>query len=314
MTAGRMAFAAALSASLTVAVFVRALVPGHARVAARVRPYVQLSRSRLGVGDPDVGVLRVGAPPRSAVVEILGPMVVRTAELLGRLMDSASEEAVSLRLRQAGHRGVSVEEYRQRQLSWTLSGAALGSAVGLLGRGSAARVLLLTVVAAAAGATRPRAVIERSVRERRRRMTTDLYTVCQLLAVHARSRGPIEAVREVVAIGGGPVVDELAEGLGWVKGGTAPPRAYERLSDLTPDEFAARLYRLLGSGARTGGDIVPALLALADDVRSGRRDNVERLAVRRRALMLIPLLALIAPVLILFLAAALPHVLFGSFR
>lgn len=311
---GRTAFAAALSGGVTVALFVRALFPGPARVAARVRPYVQLSRSRLGVGDPDVRVLGVGTPPRSAIVEVLGPMVVRAAELLGRLMDSASEEAISLRLRHAGYRGITVEEYRQRQLSWTLSGAAVGSAIGLLGRGSSARVLLLTVMAAAAGATGPRMAIERSVRERRRRMTTDLYTVCQLLAVHARNRGPIEAVREVVAIGGGPVVDELAESLDWIRGGTASPRAYERLSDLTPDEFAARLYRLLGSGARSGGDIVPALLALADDVRNARRDEVERLAVRRRALMLIPLLALIAPVLILFLAAALPHVLFGSFR
>ena len=312
MTAGRLAVLAAASGGVSVGMLTRAVAPGPARVADRVKPYVQLSRSRLGVGEPDAAVLGEGGRTRSAVEEIVGPILVRAAQLFGRLVDAAGEDAIALRLRHAGHVDVSVEQYRQRQLSWTLAGAAGGVGLGLMGRGSAARVLLLGLVAAFWAATRSRSAVERSIRQRRIRMTTDLYTVCQLLAVHARNRGPIEAVREVVSRGRGPVIDELAEALSWIQGGTPPSRAYDRLSDLTPEPSAARLYRLLGSAARTGGDVVPALLGLADDVRSTRRDELERSSVRRRALMLVPLLVLIAPVLIMFIAAALPHILFGS--
>lgn len=312
MTATRAAWLAASTGGITIGLLTRAIAPGPARVADRVKPYVQLSRSRLGVGEPDVAVLADGGRARSALEEIVGPMLVRAAQLLGRLVDAAGEDAVALRLRHAGYVDVSVEQYRQRQLSWTLAGAAGGIGLGLLGQGGAARVLLLGLVAAFWAATRPRAAVERSIRVRKARMTTDLYTICQLLAVHARGRGPIEAVREVAGRGRGPVVDELREALGWIQGGTPPSRAYDRLSDITPEPSAARLYRLLGSAARTGGDVVPALLGLADDVRSTRRDELERSSVRRRALMLVPLLVLIAPVLIMFIAAALPHILFGS--
>ena len=313
MTMSRLVVAAATGGGVTVGLLTRAVAPGRALVADRVKPYVQLSRARLGVGEPDVAVLGDGGRARSALEEIVGPILVRAAQMLGHLVDAAGEEAVALRLRQAGYADLSVEQYRQRQLSWTLAGAAGGIGLGLVGRGSAARVLLLGLVAAFWAATRSRASVERSVRQRTARMTTDLYTVCQLLAVHARGHAPIEAVREVVSRGRGPVIDELREALGWIQGGTPPSRAYDRLSDITPEPSAARLYRVLGSAARTGGDIVPALLGLADDVRSTRRDELERSSVRRRALMLIPLLVLIAPVLILFIAAALPHILFGSF-
>lgn len=94
--------------------------------------------------------------------------------------------------------------------------------------------------------------------------------------------------------------------------GWFPRQAYERLAEATPEPLAARLYRLLGSATTSGGDVAHALLALSDDVRGERREEVARSAIRRRSAMLVPLLVLIAPTMLLFVAAALPHVIFGT--
>ena len=42
-----------------------------------------------------------------------------------------------------------------------------------------------------------------------------------------------------------------------------------------------------------------------------RREEIERQAVRRRGAMLLPTIALMAPVVLLFIIAALPTVIFG---
>lgn len=147
---------------------------------------------------------------------------------------------------------------------------------------------------------------------RRARMRVELYTVAQLLAVYTRTgHGPVEAVREVTRRGRGPVVGELTEALGWISGGTAPRLAYERLADMTAEPAAARLYRTLAAAAHSGGDIAKALLAFGDDLRNERAEEVARSAIRRRSAMLVPLLLLVAPVMLLFVAAALPHLVFG---
>jgi hypothetical protein len=52
-------------------------------------------------------------------------------------------------------------------------------------------------------------------------------------------------------------------------------------------------------------------LAFADDLRAERSEEIARRAIRRRSAMLVPLLVLVAPVMLLFVAAALPHVIFG---
>ena len=144
-------------------------------------------------------------------------------------------------------------------------------------------------------------------------MRIEVATIAQVLAVYARTgHGPVEAVREVTRRGRGEIVGELRQALTWIAGGTEPRRAYEQLAEHTPEPAAARLYRILGSAARSGGDIARALSAVADDVRAERSEEVARSAIRRRNAMLIPMVVLVAPVMLLFVGAALPHVIFGK--
>ncbi len=302
---------AALCAAVAAAAAARLAVRPARRVAGRIHPYVQLARSRLGAGDADAAVLLPHAG-RSPVAEVVAPILQRVAHGLGRLIDAGDRSTVEERLRHAGFAGTTADDYRMRQLGWTVASAAVGVALGLLIGVSAATVLAVTAASAYYGASRWRANVDRAVRERRTLMRSELSTIAQLLAVHVRAaHGPVEAVREVAGRGRGPVAHELREALGWIGGGTSPGHAYEQLAARTGEPLAARLYRTLGWATTSGGDVASALLTLADDVRAERRDEVARSAVKRRNAMLVPLLALIAPTMLLFIAAALPHVIFG---
>lgn len=282
-------------------------------LAVRVRPYAQLSRSRLGGGVDPAFALHGAAPAGSVVGDILGPMVRRGAEALGGLIDAGTPDSIELRLRQAGFEDVDPDQYRIRQLSFTVAGASLGIALGMTRGFSAAMVLATGLLVAFPAATLQRNRVDRAIEERKAAMKVELYTVCQLVAVYLRAgNGPVDAVRAVTVRGQGPVVEELLEALGWIGAGMRPYDAYARLAEVTPEPAAARLYRALGSSANSGGDIARSLLAMSADLRAERRDDVERSAIKRRAATLIPLLLLIAPVMLLFVVAALPHIVFGG--
>ncbi len=93
--------------------------------------------------------------------------------------------------------------------------------------------------------------------------------------------------------------------------GLAPHLAYERLAESTAEPAAARLYRLLAVSVRSGGDVVGPLMAISSEIRTEQRDALARASVKRRTLMIVPLLLLVAPVMVLFVAAALPSLVFG---
>lgn len=300
---------AALAAAAAVSSAVRLVVHPPARLGPRTRPFAQLARSRLGSGDADPAVL--WDRPRVAA-QVFSPMARGLADGLAALVDAGDRDTVESRLRHAGLGVLSADDYRMRQLAWTASGAATGAAAALVLGTSAATALVLVALLAYAGAARWRARVDRAVTARRTLMRAELSTVCQLLAVHMRAgHGPVEAVRAVAARSRGPVGAELTDAVAWISSGMAPTLAYERLAAGCAEPLAARLYRMLGPASASGGDVAVSLLALADDVRAERRDELARAAIRRRSAMLVPLLGLIAPTMLLFIAAALPHVVFG---
>lgn len=315
MTVGSSMLASIL-ASATAGLVIRVVVPPRHRLASRLRPYAALGRSRLGTGYADVSVVSlVAATDRSVLWRVLGPSIEQCLDWLARRFDIADYEELELRLRQAGMSHLDPVQYRMRQLASGVGGVSLGVFLGLTLLGSPGGVLLLMLAFGFPAATVQRNRVQRAIDLRRARMRTEVYTVTQLVAVHLRTgHGPVEAIRSVSRLGRGPVVEELREALNWMSGGALPQESYERLAATTPEPSAARLYRLLAASARSGGDIGGALLAVGDDLRAERRDEVARLAVKRRTAMLAPLLMLIAPVMVLFVGAALPSLVLGPVR
>ena len=141
-------------------------------------------------------------------------------------------------------------------------------------------------------------------------MKIEVYTINQLLAMRVRAGGGVmQAVGATVKRGSGEVVSELEEVLRLHRSGWSGPDAFRRVAELTPEPFCSRTYRLLASAEERGADLAGALLSLSEDVRETRRESIKRTATKRRAAMLVPTIAILAPVLILFVAAPLPYLI-----
>jgi tight adherence protein C len=309
---GRIALASIL-AGVSAAAAAGLIVRPTPRLASRVRPYTLIPRSRLGrsADIPDLAGEEAWLSG-STFRRLFGPPVLAVAGWLGGLLDARSDQGLRLVLRQAGYRDLSPEEYRVRQLGASALGAGAGVGAGLLLAGSAAVVLVLGVLGFVVGATRWRGRLDRGSALRRERLRVELYTVNQLLAMHIKTGGgPIQATQRIVARGSGVVVEELAEVLRMIAGGTPPREAFARAAALTAEPQAARTYELLAAGTERGVDVAAALLAFSEDIRDDRREDLKKAATRRRAAMLVPIIALLAPVMLLFILAPIPRIVFG---
>jgi pilus assembly protein TadC len=232
---------------------------------------------------------------------------------LGRLVDARSDEQLELLLDRADARDGGVDAYGARRALGGLAGSALGAVAaglaGVPGWGVGAATLAGFVL----GATRERARLERRAAERAERARLELSTVDQVLAIWIRSgAGPVQAVQRVVDRGSGVVVGELDRVLQATRAGVPEATALRHAAarSVTPD--AARTYLLVASAIERGADLGDALLALGRDLRDARREEARRAGVRRRAAMLVPTIAVLAPVMLLFVAAPLPSLVLGT--
>ena len=216
-------------------------------------------------------------------------------------------------MRQAGVDETTPDEFRTRQIGEGAVVAAIaGLGVAVLTHAPLA-VLVAAVAGYTVGSTRTRKRLEHAVTKRAAQIRQELYTVNHLLAMHVRTgSGPIQAVQRVVDRGRGVVVEELGALLAAIRHGVSEVDAFRRAAENTPEPSAARTYHLLAASSERGADLGRALLALSEDVRDARREQMHKDAVRRRAAMLVPTIAILAPIMLLFIAAPLPSIVLGN--
>ena len=299
----------AIAVAVAAGCFARAMVRQPKPLASRVQPYATGIRGRLGTIRPESSSGDTTAS-RSGMTLVFGPFMRTLANGLAQLVDASASTSAELRLRQAGL-SMTSERYRTRQLAYTAGALAAGAFTGLVLGRSASTVILLALAAGLWGATRWRARLDRMITKRRDRMRSELYTVCQLIAIYLRTGDtPAGAVDRLARRARGEVITELGEASAQVRAGSTASLVFEQLTATTPEPSAARLYRVLSSTWIAGGD-ADALLALADDMRASRREDLSRLMTKRETAMALPLVMVIGPILILFVAAAIPHIVFG---
>ena len=302
---------AALCLAVTLSAAARLLVPPTPRLAPRVRPYVVAGRSALGrpTAMLELEVVSAGGGP---IGRVFGPPLRAAARRVGRLVESRTDAHLELRLEQAGLAGVSVDEHRVRQVSQGAVAAIIGGAAAAIVLRAPVGTLAVALGAGFWGVTRARAAVDRAIRQRSERIRLELPTVNQLLALHVRTgAGPMQAVQRVVARGHGVVVDELDTALRRARGGGRESDAFRAIAAATPEPSAARTYELFAVAVERGADLAEGLLALGDQLREARREEVRKQAVRRRAAMLLPTIGILAPIMLLFIAAPLPSIVLG---
>jgi Flp pilus assembly protein TadB len=299
-----MVLTAAMASAISIGGLVAILIPSPRRLRGRIRPYVVPHLDPLG-----------SSHSRGVLHALFAPMARDLADRLASIIDRSGHEATLIRLRQAGwYPGLDepdmIARYRMTQLKTTLFTVLLGAGLSVIIGTRPVVGVALVGSAAVVGLTRTRGRLERAIQQRRELMRIEIYTVNQLLAMRVRAGGGvIHAVKAVTHRGKGEVVSELEEALRLHRAGWPGPDAFRRIAELTPEPFCARTYRLLAAADERGADLGAALLALSEDVRETRREAIKRTGTRRRAGMLIPTIAILAPVLILFVAAPLPYLI-----
>jgi tight adherence protein C len=301
-----------LSAGVAAVGVAAVVAPPTRRLAPRVRPYTVAARARFGRG-AEVTDLVASSPSSSTVTRVFGPPFAAAVHRLGRLLERRTDAALARALRQAGFDDVEPDEYRTRLAVHVLGFGVTGAALGALVFHRPLAAVGLALCGVVFGASRLRGRLERGIVDRRERIRLELYTVNQLLAMHVRTgAGPVQATQRVVDRGEGVVVDELGAVLAAMRNGVNEPDAYRHAADITPEPAAARTYKLFAAGAERGVDLADGLRALSEDLRDSRREEIRQTATRRRAAMLVPTIAVLAPVMLLFIAAPLPSIVFGS--
>ncbi|HEV7525372.1 MAG TPA: type II secretion system F family protein [Acidimicrobiia bacterium] len=286
--------------------------PPTRRLAGRVRPYAAVARSALG-HHPEV--VLVGDTRRSTeavLPRLFGPALRATAARLSGAIESRGDDHLARMLRQAAMHGITPERYRVRQLTHAAGFAAGAAVVAAVTLKTPLIVLAAGIAGFVYGASRTRTGLERVIATRAARIRLELYTVNHLLAMQVRTgSGAMQAVQRVVQRGRGVVVEELNDVLTWTRSGMSEADAFRHAAELTPEPSAARTYQLLAAGVERGVDLGGGLLALSSDIRDSRREQMHKDAVRRRAAMLVPTIAILAPIMLLFIAAPLPSIVLG---
>ena len=310
----------AIAASVTFAVVCTALVIRPLRrLGPRVRPYTAATRVGIGLSP---GILsRVGegaAFEEDSARNLLLRSFSQPLDRLARSLVFIDEESLALRLRQSGlYPGIEEarrpQAYRMGALGRMVLFASGLSAFAMFVGSSTARVLAFGAAGIFLGGFLARSRLTEAVRRRRESIRAELYTINQLVAMYTRvGGGALEAIRYVVERSRGVAVDEMAEVLLLHERGWSLREALERAERLTPEPEAARTYRLMATSQEQGTDLAEALLGLSKDLRAERRNDLRRQAARRRILMVVPVVVILAPITMLFMAAPIPSIVFGE--
>jgi tight adherence protein C len=294
------------------------IVRPYRSLAGRVRPYTTVARVRLTRSADVRGMAHYRPAFDDATLRrLFGPIIDRVISSFGRLVATSNTERLALRLRQAGlypdlPEADRVQEFRVRSLSRSVGWATLFGVLGLMTSGPLSMVMFAGL-GFVYGVFNARARIDKAVTAKSERLRGELYTINQLIAMRTRvGGGVVDAIRHVVIRGNGVLIDELAEVLRLHENGIPLTAALNRASDLTPEPEAARTYGVLATAQDRGADLGEALLDLSKDLRAARREDLQRDASKRRLMMVIPIVVILAPIVLLFIAGPIPQIIFGG--
>lgn len=314
MTRLTILLAASAGSSVTAALWTVLKPPRRLRM--RVRPYSQVARTRLlRSADPEtyLAVTR----PQVRLIDVVEPLVGQLTRFCARIAGPRDQELWATRLRNSGlypalDANARIEAFRRRALATSFAGAGLLGFVGWSTNG-AVGMIAYAAVGFAFGAALTRGRINNAVIARRRLMRAELYTVNQILAMRARAGGGVtDALRHVAQRSRGVVASEIRETLQLQRSGLPITDALRRAAASTAEPEASRLYLSLAIAHERGVDLAESLLALARDLRVSRRDEAVTKAATRRIAAVIPIVVILAPIALAFLAAPLPTLIFGN--
>ena len=261
---------------------------------ARLAPYVRPSDGR------EWAVLSTG--PKFVPARLFAPVVRDAARLLERWGSSAAD--VRSRLDRSGSH-LTVEQFRAQQVAWGAIGLAGGFAAATslrVARGAPVATLLVLIGACALGGALARdAWLSRAASRRSARITAELPTIADLLALSVTAgEGARAALERVARTTSGALPEELRRALSDSRSGEPLSRALHDMATRTGAQPLQRFVDGIVAALDLGTPLAAVLRAQAHDARVAGREQLMEQGGKREILMLVPVVFLILPVTILF--------------
>lgn len=267
----------------------------RATLARRLVPY-------LGALGPQRSALLEGGTPSPGFWRALDPMRDVLARRLHRLFDDGVE--LPERLAAAGV-AADASAFRGRQVTWGLSGLVVGLGLGVLlvaGRSSSPALAVgLALVGLCGGVIACDRDLTRRTERRRAEIRLALPTVVDLLCLGVTAgeslRTALGMTADAVA---GPLGDELRAALRTARAGPPLVTALEARARPVGLPELDRLVGAIAAAQERGLPLAEVLRSLAFDLREHERRDLIETAGRKQVSMLVPVVALILPVAIVF--------------
>ena len=252
--------------------------------------------------DATSGLLRDERVGTHAVERLIAPWLADAAHWFERLGSPRSE--VRRRLDRAGSTE-SVDQFRARQVVWTVLGLAAGLLLALLlaaTRGSSPVPLLaLVLLTGGAGFVLCDQQLSRTIRRREERMLAEFPTIAELLALAVTAgEGPLPALERVASTARGELSGEIAAMLSAVRAGAPIATALVAMADRTGLPALTRFAEGVAVALERGTPLADVLRAQAQDVREAGRRALMEAGGKKEVAMLVPVVFLVLPVTVVF--------------
>lgn len=269
----------------------------RATLASRMHPYmVSLA--------PRSSRLLVAGGIGTGVGGAFGLLTHDLGQRLHRLLGDDSK-ALSARIDAAGL-SVTPSQFRTEQAVWGLGGFFVGLVMAVLAAASG-RSLSLPMVLIAAGSFGVCGVLmrdrklDRILNTRRIAMLAELPTVADLVCLAVTAGESLRGAIELVATEGqGPLAGELRAVLRDTRSGRPIADALSERSQRAGLAPFTRFSDSVLAASERGMPLAESLRALSSDVRDSQKYDVIESAGRKQITMLVPVVALILPVAIVF--------------
>ncbi|MGY5765974.1 type II secretion system F family protein [Brachybacterium sp. DNPG3] len=263
----------------------------------RIDPYLRRSRSSALLDAP-----RTAGRARIVIENLVGPVAQRTIGLLERLTGGA--EQLERRLRLAG-RSSSTDSFRIEQVVFGAAGAVAGITLAIAAislRGASPMLgLVIVLLGALLGVLLRDYLLSREIARRASRMAREFPTIADLLALAvAAGESPISAMERVARSSTGALPDEFAATVSDIRAGTGIAQALVSLGSRTPLHALSRFGEGVAIAIERGTPLADVLRAQAQDAREASKRDLMETAGRREAIMLVPVVFLVLPLVVVF--------------
>lgn len=233
---------------------------------------------------------------------LLSPVVGGLRSVASRMLGGS--ETIAVRLRQSAS-GLTVEEFRIRQLGWALGGLAAGGVLATWAAASrpvpAAVLVVGPLVLGVAGFLLPDRMLSARVTRRLARMNEEFPTVLELLTLSlSAGEGIVDAIRRVARTGSGELAAELGRVVAETSMGVPLATALTQASRALRLPAFTRCVDAVVTALERGTPVVEVLRAQATDAREASKRELLEQAGKKEIGMLLPLVFLILPVTVLF--------------